>query len=295
MPIRVFPAWYQTWWFRLAVLLTALLAVYAIVAARTAVLWARQRELESQVVARTAQLQEASRALEEASLTDPLTGMRNRRFALQHLDNDAATAIRRYEHSRLDAKRAAQYPTDDDLVFYLIDIDHFKQVNDVHGHASGDAVLAQLPRRLKPIFRDTDYLIRWGGEEFLVVARGTSRKGAAECAERIRQAVADVAFKLPGDQPLQKTCSIGFAAFPFAPSAPRAFGWADTVELADAALYAAKRAGRNGWVGLAAGEMAETESLLARFKAAQRGVIAQSDMVVTTSLPQDQVVAGFAE
>ena len=245
LPVKVLPAWYQTWWFRMVTALMAMAAIYGIVALRTTALAHQRRELERKVLERTAQLEEASRQLEEASLTDSLTGLRNRRFAMQHLDNDATLAIRRHEQRA----PGAPPPADADLVFYLIDIDHFKQVNDVHGHAAGDAVLMQLPDRLKRVFRETDYIIRWGGEEFLVVARGTSREGASDRCERIRAAVAEVEFDLPGGVKLQRTCSIGFAAFPFDPAAPRAMDWAEVIDLADKALYAAKRGGRNQWAG----------------------------------------------
>ena len=241
LAVTVLPAWYQTWWWRLTAAFATLALLYGVVRLRTAALEQRRRELELKVGERTAQLEQASKALEEASLTDALTGMRNRRFATQHLDADAGLAVRRYEQNKM--------PHDADLVFYLIDIDHFKQVNDVHGHAAGDAVLVQLPARLARIFRETDYIVRWGGEEFLVVERGTSRKNASERCERIRAAVADTTFELPGGTRLAKTCSIGYCAFPLDPSAPRAAGWQDAVELADRALYEAKRAGRNRWVG----------------------------------------------
>ncbi|MES2946996.1 MAG: GGDEF domain-containing protein [Pseudomonadota bacterium] len=287
LSLTVLPAWYQTLWFRALALLAALASVYGIVGMRTAVLRQRQHELERKVSERTAQLEAASRALEEASLTDPLTGLRNRRFLTQHLETDALQAIRRYE-----SKDGAP-PMDADLVFYLIDLDHFKQVNDVYGHPGGDAVLVQLPARIKSVFRETDYFIRWGGEEFLVVARSTSRSSAAERAERIRAAVSDTAFDLPGGVRLHKTCSIGFAAFPFVPNAPRVVSWEASIELADAALYAAKRAGRDGWVGLGAGECATAEGLVQRFKPSPAAMVANAEMAIATSLPMDAVVEGL--
>jgi diguanylate cyclase (GGDEF)-like protein len=107
----------------------------------------------------------------------------------------------------------------------------------------------QLPARLRRVFRDTDYIIRWGGEEFLVVARGTSRDSASERCERILAAVSETEFDLPGGVKLKRTCSIGYAPFPLDPSAPRAATWSEAVDLADKALYAAKRGGRNRWAG----------------------------------------------
>ena len=101
----------------------------------------------------------------------------------------------------------------------MVDLDHFKDVNDRHGHAAGDAVLVQMQERLREVFRESDYLVRWGGEEFLVLARATRRDEARVVAERIRRAVADREFLLPDGERLRKTCSIGFACFPFVPDA----------------------------------------------------------------------------
>jgi diguanylate cyclase (GGDEF)-like protein len=270
VPIRVLPTWYQTIWFRLLLALASIALVYVIVLARTALLRRRQRELERSVTERTLQLQEATKALEaksialeEASLTDALTGLRNRRFLAQHIETDTTLAIRRHEASLAHPER----PFDDaPLVFYLIDIDHFKQVNDSHGHAAGDAVLVQLCERLRSVFRESDDLVRWGGEEFLIVSRGATRATATELAERVRHAVAEREFVLADGQLLRKTCSIGFVCFPFIARQPRALGWEETVELADIALYSAKQGGRDCWVGFRENIDAVSSDFVARFK-----------------------------
>jgi diguanylate cyclase (GGDEF)-like protein len=103
---------------------------------------------------------------------------------------------------------------------------------------------------LKNVFRDTDYLVRWGGEEFLGVARQAERRTAQELAERVRAAVAGEPFVLDDSSSLAITCSVGFACFPLDDSHPRQLGWTDMVNLADAALYTVKRKGRNGWIGV---------------------------------------------
>jgi diguanylate cyclase (GGDEF)-like protein len=190
-------------------------------------------------------VQEARHALEEASLTDPLTGLRNRRYLTQHIEADVALALRRQADRSKEGSR--------DLVFFLVDIDHFKQVNDQYGHAAGDAVLRQMKPRLMTVFRDADHLLRWGGEEFLVVARDTDRNRVAELAERLRGVVSESPFVLDDGVRLPKTCSIGVAAFPFSAADARAASWEDVVELADLALYAAKKSGRDAWVSVAAG------------------------------------------
>jgi diguanylate cyclase (GGDEF)-like protein len=255
IPVRIEPAWWQTLWFRL--LLSSLLAamIYALVQLRTRHLRSRQTQLQRLVRERTA-------ALEDSSLTDPLTGLRNRRFLAQHIEADLALSVRAYE-SHL--QYGGSFRDDADLIFFLFDIDHFKRVNDEYGHAAGDAVIVQMRARLLRVFRESDYLIRWGGEEFLVVARATSRRYAAELAERARVAIAGQPFELDDGRLLSKTCSIGFCCFPLSVQHPSALGWSVMVNIADAALYAIKNAGRNGWLGAlsASGELPAALPLLA--------------------------------
>jgi diguanylate cyclase (GGDEF)-like protein len=252
--VAILPAWWETWWARLAMLALAGVALMGVVQWRTRRLLRKEEELESRVAERTAELLQVSaalaaksQALELASLTDPLTGLHNRRFLTEQINADIAKSVRIHEDS---LRLGTPLPEDADLIFFLIDIDHFKQVNDRYGHAAGDAVLVQMRRRLEAIFRESDYLVRWGGEEFLVVARDTGRECAAELAERARAAVADEPFVLPDGGALPKTCSIGYACFPPARRFPQALGWQAVGEIADAALYQVKNSGRNGWYGV---------------------------------------------
>jgi diguanylate cyclase (GGDEF)-like protein len=254
LAVTVQSAWWQTWWARALALLAVALVVWGVVYWRTEVLRRRQFDLEAKVRERTAELESMSRelqiksaALEASSLIDPLTGLHNRRFLNQYLDAEIAQALRRHEEHR---QHGTPLSEGDDIVFFILDIDHFKQVNDQHGHAAGDAVLVQMRQRLQQAFRQADYLVRWGGEEFLIVARATSRSQAPELAERARAAVANAPFVLDDGTLIQKTCSIGFAAFPLASGWPTALDWPAVVDLADQALYAVKHNGRNGWVGV---------------------------------------------
>ena len=131
------------------------------------------------------------------------------------------------------------------------------------GHAADDAVLVQMRDQLLQVFRDSDHIVRWGGEEFLVVARGTDQRHAPDLAERARLAIGHQPFVLPDGTHLHKTCSIGFVAFPLAPALPRALGWNQAIIAADAALYAAKHAGRDSWVGLVSARAEHDNELLA--------------------------------
>ncbi len=202
------------------------------------------------------ELQIAYRKLEEASLSDPLTGLHNRRFLSKSIGADLSLVDREYKNwldsnnGRTEDSIFWPPPKDNDLIFLLLDVDHFKTVNDTYGHNAGDKVLEQLSRLLEEALRDSDYLVRWGGEEFLIVARFCSRDEAAEMAERIRQAVANYSFDVGDGMHLHKTASIGFASYPFYQQHPDALGWEQVVNIADRALYAAKKAGRDCWVGI---------------------------------------------
>ncbi|HUH54254.1 MAG TPA: GGDEF domain-containing protein, partial [Rhodanobacter sp.] len=136
------------------------------------------------------------------------------------------------------------------LLFLLIDIDHFKDVNDHYGHAAGDRVLAQLRDITLAAIRETDTPVRWGGEEFLVIARRTNSESGPVIAEHIRRLMAQHEFDLGNGMFIRRTCSIGFASYPVLPNEPWRFSWEDVVSLADQCLYAAKHNGRNSWVGV---------------------------------------------
>ncbi|MCV2358439.1 sensor domain-containing diguanylate cyclase [Paucibacter sp. TC2R-5] len=207
-------------------------------------------QAQAEVLDKNQELERAYQSLKDISLTDPLTGLRNRRFLEQNLAGEISQCLRHYEDWRRHPEQPA--PQDADLIFLLVDIDHFKRVNDDWGHPAGDAVLVQMRARLQQACRDSDYLVRWGGEEFLVVARATNASAAPDFAERIRAAVAQQPFDIEAAARLALTCSVGFATLPFVPSQPERLDWQQVVGLADQALYMAKRSGRNTWVGLSA-------------------------------------------
>jgi diguanylate cyclase (GGDEF)-like protein len=185
-----------------------------------------------------------ARVAERLSVTDLLTGLKNRRYVHQTIGADVAASLRRH--------RAGGAPADADLVFFVVDVDGFKAVNDAHGHAAGDLVLAGISRLLEAASRQSDVVARWGGEEFLVLARFTDRAQAPGQAERLRRSVEEGRFALEDGRSIQVTCSVGFAAFPFARAQPDALGWEQVVAVADHGTYMAKARGRNAWVGLGA-------------------------------------------
>ena len=160
------------------------------------------------------------------SVTDALTGLWNYRYFQLTISKEI--------------ERASRF--DRPLALLMLDLDHFKQVNDLYGHQRGDAVLIELAERLRTLVRDVDTLARYGGEELVVVLPETDEPGAARTAERICQAVRAKPFGRPGDPPVTVTVSVGVAVFP---GHGEASPW--LLRAADEALYLAKREGRDGW------------------------------------------------
>ncbi|BCJ39542.1 hypothetical protein GCM10010168_62100 [Actinoplanes ianthinogenes] len=157
------------------------------------------------------------------AMTDDLTGIYTRRYLSDAL--------------RAESERAARQ--DGSLAMLLVDVDHFKHINDTYGHPAGDQVLREVARRLRDACRDTDVVARFGGEEFAVLVTGAAPDGLAAQAELVRARIAGAPVLVDGRTAITVTVSVGAAALP---------GTASTEELlltADSALYAAKRGGRN--------------------------------------------------
>lgn len=182
---------------------------------------ARRRDEEALKVA-AAELAALNCELSLLSTTDPLTGTFNRR----HIDEVLSAACQTAQRH------------DDSVAVLLIDIDHFKQVNDHHGHRSGDDVLKIVTRRLASAVRTEDTLGRWGGEEFIAVLPRTDQAAAVALAERLRSCVADEPVPVGDDYALRITISIGVASATY-PAPER------LVADADRAMYSAKETGRN--------------------------------------------------
>jgi diguanylate cyclase (GGDEF)-like protein len=188
------------------------------------------------------ELKQANQVLEESSTTDPLTGIRNRRFLMSSIVGDVAQCLRTYAE--------ASDITERDLIFYAIDLDNFKKVNDHHGHDAGDRVLIEASRRISSAIRNSDLLVRWGGEEFLVVSRFTDRRQAAILADRVLDAFRAKPFAVGEDAVVHQTCSIGWAAFPWIEKDPGAVNYEGVLKYADRGLYRAKKAGKDQAVGM---------------------------------------------
>ena len=172
-------------------------------------------------------------------MRDPLTGLYNRRSFLDMMKMRLAQA----EAERRDV----QENSPDCLI--LLDIDHFKQINDGLGHAAGDAVLMEVAHRLRKAVRDTDMVLRWGGEEFLVFSPKSHPSQTAGLVERLLQTVGGEPI-LAGEKEIQVTMTAGFVSLPFSDVPESVFGWEKVLQIADMALYLGKANGRNRAYGV---------------------------------------------
>jgi diguanylate cyclase (GGDEF)-like protein len=168
--------------------------------------------------------------LSEQVVRDPLTGLFNRRYLEESFEREMSRA-----------KRSGV-----SIGIMMIDIDHFKRINDSLGHAAGDTVLAEIARRMRSLTRSEDILCRYGGEEFTLVMTGGTRKVAFERAEVIRQGVRQLRIESAGRPVGQVTVSIGIAVHP-----EDGASMAEALRAADAALYLAKQTGRDRTVASA--------------------------------------------
>jgi diguanylate cyclase (GGDEF)-like protein len=227
----------RLWW----LLAAALLLSFAVVA----LLYRRVRETNRRLAT-------SNEMLKVQSERDPLTGLANRRHFQTVMRQLAA-----------DGKLNG--------TVYLIDIDHFKNVNDQHGHSAGDAVLVEVAQRLRETLREQDLIVRWGGEEFLVVVQALSAEQVDALAQRMLNVLDRAAVTVDAHR-IAVSASIGFATFPIGPTSLRV-SWERAINLVDTAMYLAKAHGRNRAYGvrlLHASDEASLEALTHSLEAAWR-------------------------
>jgi diguanylate cyclase (GGDEF)-like protein len=199
------------------------------------------------------ELQRKNLELQEISFTDVLTGVWNRRYMEEILTAEAGQVLRNYQRARGNDIRKMDHR---DLVFIMVDMDFFKEVNDLYGHPAGDRLLQLVAQRLSTVVRKSDVLVRWGGEEFLIMTRSTDPSGTPAFCSRILEVISAEPFDLGYGISVRKTCSVGWAAYPWCRRAYESICAEESIELADAALYRAKALGRNQGVGIVATEAA---------------------------------------
>ncbi len=188
--------------------------------------------LEIEVATRTRELATANEEMRRLSLTDSLTGMWNRRFLLECMPKTYVDLLVKAEHANQSA------------AVLVIDLDHFKKINDQYGHLIGDRVLQEFAKRLRTSSREGDWLIRWGGEEVLIVTFDLALKQLSHYVKQLLSGINTSKFVIEQNE-IFVSCSIGACVCPLPNSSQLGLRFEDALALADEAVYAAKRSGRN--------------------------------------------------
>jgi diguanylate cyclase (GGDEF)-like protein len=200
----------------------------------------KQRDLEAALDAK-------ARELRDAALVDPLTGLRNRRFVMEVILAEVVAFIA--QKVRIQQSGTQRRTTAETGVYgvFLFDVDHFKTINDTLGHEAGDRMLQQFSYLLRRSVRQDDFVVRWGGEEFLVVLRFSDRDHLDQYARRVREQVERTTFLVSeaSGGALKKTVSLGYCSLPFFDEEPSLLEFEQALLLADQAMYVAKESGRN--------------------------------------------------
>ncbi len=276
LPIEVVPAPWNSRWARVLYILAAVAVIAAGAQRRKLFRETRYRQrLEIEVQQRTEELGRQKSKLEElrtremeSAVTDSLTGIRNRRYFFEEIDKELRLVKRLHAEDAASGNAGRQR-----LVFTMIDLDWFKLINETCGHAAGDRVLNQMRGILEDACKSTDVLIRWGGDEFLVVGRTSDLNEIEIVPERIRATLEQTAFDLGDGQVAHLTCSIGFTCYPGPGPQLLDIPLEQVVAVAERALCAAKRNGRNAWLGLLNRSVATAED-------ATRWVQAEPDQLI---------------
>jgi diguanylate cyclase (GGDEF)-like protein len=213
----------RVWWL--------LAVVFAMAAAIVGILYRKVRHANDQLKVKNLELK-------QQSSRDPLTALYNRRH------------FQEFMRTHLQVEKRGAGTSGEEIVgaLFLLDIDHFKHVNDTYGHAAGDAVLRMIADSLRDILRETDMIVRWGGEEFLAFLPAIPRSGVEEIARRLLTGISTTVVEYQGTT-ISVDVSIGFAPFPLVPG-NRELPWERAVNLVDMALYLAKAHGRNRAYGV---------------------------------------------
>ncbi|MFW5926497.1 MAG: two-component regulator propeller domain-containing protein [Wenzhouxiangella sp.] len=245
LELSIRPKIWETAIFQAVLLFVVLTLIWLAVNYRVGRLQRQQRVLEQTIAERTEELRVAnenlrdySSRMETVTLTDPLTGLWNRRYLMQQLPSDLA-----HFHREL-VRDADAGPV---MLFAVFNIDQLRRITQRHGHASGNEVLGQVGELLRDLVRQGDYVARWSGEAFLLVFRPMPPAEPPKIAERINEAVRRRRFRLPADEEVRLTASLGLAEYPPYRDQPGAFSWMDTVTLAERAVEHARLHGGDTW------------------------------------------------
>ncbi|HLP46774.1 MAG TPA: diguanylate cyclase [Candidatus Kapabacteria bacterium] len=223
------------------------------------------------------------------SLKDPVTRLGNKNYLNEFLERDIEKIQKDYESWSNDREKA--FPPRNNLAFLLLDLDDFKQVNNIHNRKSLDNVLQQLGEILVQHCRKSDISVRWEEEKLLIVCRFIEINEAQKITERLHRKLLQQKIKLAEKQEdINLTCSTGFACYPFIPAHPKALQWSEVVEIAGKALQAAKKSGQHGgYIGLMAAEDVQPDNLMVRIRANIKELLDKGVLQVISCMPGDNM------
>ncbi|MCZ6616915.1 MAG: diguanylate cyclase, partial [Gammaproteobacteria bacterium] len=296
--VRVFPAPWDTWWayliyFSLVAFVVGLylrwhLAKLKLDVEHRDILEKKVDDRTQELAERNTQLQNLNELLAEASVTDSLTQLRNRRFLDQFVESQNASKLASKLGSQaafsIDKHRPAQI-----LFLMMIDLDDFKMINDTFGHQAGDEVLIQVKEVLEATTRSSDELIRWGGDEFMIIGIASSEAAAKLLGERIRAAVSELVYDAGNGVVGLLSASIGIATFGLIQDREDFGDWEQIMGIADRAAYIAKSNGRNAWVCLGGSELLDSDQL-AQFSETLEAMVESGLVRVDSSLTETPIL-----
>ena len=269
--IRVIPAPWSTWWAYIGYFSIVIGAIGFYVRTQRQKLRVESHQrvkLEQEVSERTRELAQRNWELEklneklaEASVTDSLTGLRNRRYVDQFINSEVSLFERSQAEEGGSEDREGYHSNTRTMFFMMIDLDGFKLINDRFGHHAGDMALIQVKDILRGSTRNSDTLIRWGGDEFMVIGFASGFFGVKLLAERIREEVAAHRYDVGGGEHGRLSASIGIAPYPLIEDRDNFCSWELVAAIADQGAYIAKANGRNAWVSLSGTENLDANML----------------------------------
>lgn len=201
--------------------------------------------LEKKVEERTSLLNQANEKLRQLSLQDPLTALHNRRYISDFVSELSMNVLLRKAQLLEEAQECKASINRKIMGVFMIDLDHFKAVNDTYGHNAGDTVLISIAKVLTKQIRADDFIVRWGGEEFLIILNSTDPEYLDVFARKVLKAVGETPIQINDETAIYKTCSIGYCSLPFHPGVPDLLDLEQTINISDYAMYLAKEKGRN--------------------------------------------------
>jgi len=194
-----------------------------------------------------AELTEKNQELNELSLVEPLTSLRNRRYLFEIVKPEIETSGRNF-HRKISGNNSRSRDAGKGYGVVIIDIDHFKRVNDNYGHDAGDMVLVQFASRLKESVRSDDVVCRFGGEEFVIILKNVEESATVEVVRKLHDHIRASIFTITDNRQLSLTCSIGFMFYPFRELEEPSITFEKLISIVDSALYYAKDCGRDAAV-----------------------------------------------